>query len=64
MGEYWEDGEKWNIGDTSVANEVHGLDDTVIEVRCGDEVGYGIIENMIFAPFRKYNFEQWGFNPA
>jgi hypothetical protein len=64
MGEYWDDGEKWNVGDPSVADEVHGLDDTVVEVRCGDEIGYGIIENMIFAPFKKYNFEQWGFKPA
>jgi hypothetical protein len=64
MGEYWENGEKWNIGDEAVANDVHGLDDTVVEVRCGNEVGYGIIENMIFAPFRKYKFETWGFNPG
>lgn len=64
MGEYWEDGEVWDIGDQSVANDVHGLDDTVVEVRCGGEMGYGIIENMIFAPFDKYNFKQWGFKPA
>ncbi len=64
MGDYWEDGETWNVGDESVANDVHGLDDTVVEVRCGNETGYGIIENMIFAPFDKYKFKQWGFKPA
>jgi hypothetical protein len=64
MGEYWEDGEAWNVGDPVVANEVHGLDDTVVEARCGSEVGYGIIENMIFAPFKKYGFTDWGFKPA
>ncbi len=64
MGDYWEDGEKWEVGNPSVADEVHGLDDTVVEARWGDEVGYGIIENMIFAPFGKYNFTEWGFKPA
>ena len=64
MGEYWEDGEMWSVGDESVANDVHGLDDTVVELRCGNETGYGIIENMLFAPFRKYNITQWGFKPA
>jgi hypothetical protein len=56
MGPSWEDGEVWEVGDRKVADEVHGLDDTVVEVRCGDEVGYGIIENMILPPFPKYGF--------
>ncbi len=64
MGDYWEDGETWNVGDGAVADEVHGLDDTVVEVRCAGETGYGIIENMIFAPFTKYGFTEWGFRPA
>jgi hypothetical protein len=64
MGEYWEDGENWSIGEKSVVDDVHGLDDTVVEVRCGNETGYGIIENMIFAPFKKYDFTKWGFKPA
>lgn len=64
MGEYWEDGEVWNVGDPAVADEVHGLDDTVVEIRCGDQVGYGIIENMLFAPFDKYNITKWGFRPG
>lgn len=64
MGPEWDDGEVWEVGDPAVANEVHGLDDTVVEARCGNEVGYGIIENMIFAPYRKYGFTTWGFKPA
>ena len=64
MGPYWEDGEKWDIKNPDVANDVHGLDDTVCEVKCGKETGYGIIENMLFAPFPKYNITQWGFKPA
>jgi len=56
MGPSWDDGEQWNVGDRKVADEVHGLNDTVVEVRCQDEVGYGIIENMIFPPFPRYGF--------
>jgi hypothetical protein len=52
------EGEVWEVGDERVANEVHGLDDTVCEVRSVDEVGYGIVENMILPPFPRY-----GFNP-
>jgi len=57
-GPYHEEGERWEVGDERIANEVHGLDDTVVEVRCGDEVGYGIIENMILPPFPRYGFNQ------
>lgn len=64
MGQKWEDGEKWDIKNPDVANDVHGLDDTVCEVKCGSEKGYGIIENMILAPFPKYNFTKLGFKPA
>ncbi len=55
-GPYHEEGERWEVGDRKVADEVHGLDDTVVEVRCGDQVGYGIIENMILPPFPRYGF--------
>ncbi|MCK5796334.1 MAG: hypothetical protein KAI47_04070, partial [Deltaproteobacteria bacterium] len=55
-GSEWADGETWNVGDAVVANEVHGLDDTIVKVRCGDEVGYGIIENLILPPFPRYGF--------
>jgi hypothetical protein len=56
MGRDWQDGETFEVADTRVADEVHGLDDTVVEVRCGDEVGYGIVENMILPPFPRYGF--------
>ena len=55
-GTDWQDGETLEVADPRVADEVHGLDDTVIEVRCGDRVGYGIIENMILPPFPRYGF--------
>ncbi len=56
MGPNWMKGEKWNIGDPKVADEMHGLDDTVCEYRCGNEVGYGIIENLVLGSFPKYGF--------
>ena len=54
MGPSWTDGESWDVADPKLANEVHGLDDTVMEVRCGDQVGYGILENLVIPPFKKY----------
>jgi hypothetical protein len=56
MGPAWQDGETFEVADTKVADEVHGLDDTVVEVRCGNEVGYGIVENLILPPFPRYGF--------
>ena len=53
-GPQWQDGEVWNVEDPAVANEVHGLDDTVMEVRWGNKVGYGIMENMVIPPFKRY----------
>jgi hypothetical protein len=57
MGQAWEDGEAWDVADPKVADQVHGLDDTVVEVRCGDQVGCGIIENLVLPPFPRYGFE-------
>ena len=56
LGHEWSDGETWNVSDPAVANEVHGLDDTVVEVKCNGKVGYGIIENLVMPPFPKYGF--------
>ena len=53
---YWTDGEQWNVADAKVANQVHGLDDTVCQYRSGKEIGYGIIENLILGSFPKYGF--------
>ena len=35
---------------------MRGLEDTVVEVRCGGETGHGIIENLVLPPFPKYGF--------
>ena len=57
MGPEWEDGEVWEVADRKVADQAHGLDDTVVEVRCGDEAGWGIVENLVLPPFPRYGFE-------
>ncbi len=62
QGPEWADGERWEVGDASVADEVHGLDDTVVECRADGQLGYGIVENMILGPFPRYGFEGFGFN--
>ncbi len=72
-GESWSDGEVFDLTDPKEADRVHGLDDTVVQVRTPEgEVGYGIIENMILPPFPRYDFNdmpQWmldrapGFGP-
>ena len=56
MGPSWQDGEVFDISDDRGRNELHGLDDTVCEYRCGDELGYGIIENMVLPPYPRYGF--------
>jgi hypothetical protein len=56
MGPSWSDGERFELARPGCADEVHGLDDTVCEYRSGNQVGYGIIENMILPPFPKYGF--------
>ncbi len=56
MGPDWQDGESWDLTEAGKRDEVHGLDDTVCEVSCNGEKGYGIIENMILPPFPRYGF--------
>lgn len=54
MGAQWADGEVWDVRDPKLANEVHGLDDTVVELTCNGKKGYGILENMVIPPFPRY----------
>ncbi|HOX45093.1 MAG TPA: hypothetical protein PK668_15945 [Myxococcota bacterium] len=60
QGPDWSDGERWEVGTPAVADEVHGLDDTVVECHAGGQLGYGIVENMILGPFPRYGFESFG----
>ncbi len=56
LGPAFEDGERWDLTTPGFCDEVHGLDDTICEVRAGSELGYGIIENLVLPPFPRYGF--------
>ncbi len=46
--------ERWDLADPAVRKRVRTLADQVIEVRVGDEVGYGIIEYGVGKGYAKY----------
>lgn len=54
MGEEHEEGETWDLSKPDQVRLARGLDDTICRVRCGDEMGYGILENLIIPPFPRY----------
>ncbi len=56
-GEYFEDSVKIDMTDPAAIKEVSFLDDMMCEFRCGDEVGYGIIEVVAVGTVKKYGFE-------
>ena len=43
-GELVVESERWNVNDAATVAEVAGLNDHVVEMRSGDEVGHGIFE--------------------
>ncbi len=55
MGPYWIDGEKLDVTDSKVIKEVSLLDDNMCECRCGDEIGYGIVELAFFGQRPRYS---------
>jgi hypothetical protein len=57
MGSYFSDGFKLDLSDPKVVGGVSFLDDVMCEMRCGDEVGYGIIELVIHGKYPKYGFQ-------
>ena len=58
-------------GDLAMAGEVWNCDEVdplalenihiqqVVEARCGDEVGYGVLEQLHIGPYSPYGFEDW-----
>jgi len=59
LGPSFEDGETWDLSAPGFVDEVHGLDDTICEVRVGGQEhahGYGIMENLVLPPFPRYGF--------
>ena len=60
MGSYYLDGYKLDMTDPEVVKEVSFLDEVMCEMRCGDKVGYGIIELVIVGKYPKYGYQDWG----
>ncbi len=57
-GPYAVDGEKLDLTDDKVRADLSGaVDDTMCEFRCGDEVGYGILEPFVLGELPKYGFK-------
>ena len=57
-GPYAIDGEKLDLTDPEVRNDLSGaVDDTMCEFRCGDDVGYGILEPFVIGELPKYGFK-------
>lgn len=57
LGPNFLDGEKLELTDSNVIKEVSFLDDVMCEVRCGDQVGYGIVEMVVIGRFPKYGYQ-------
>ena len=57
MGPYYIDGFKLDITDPTVIGEVSFIDDLMCEVRCGNEIGYGINELIILGKYPKYGYQ-------
>jgi hypothetical protein len=57
MGPYFIDSIKLDLTDQSVVREVSFLDDVMCQMRCGNEVGYGIIELVVIGKYPKYGYQ-------
>jgi len=57
MGPSWMDGFSLDLTNPDVLREITYLDELVCEVRCGDEVGYGLTEVAVIGKYPKYGFE-------
>lgn len=57
-GKLYVEHEVWDLNDPATRQRVRTLADQVIEVRDGDDVGYGIIEYGVGKSFAKYESVQ------
>jgi len=57
MGPYFIDGLKLDLTDPNVERDISYLDDRMCEMRCGNDVGYGIIEMVIVGKYLKYGYQ-------
>lgn len=56
MGQSFIDGFTLDLTDPAVLREVSFLEDFMCEVRCGDEIGYGIVELVLIGKYPKYGY--------
>ena len=57
-GNYAIDGQKLDLTDPRVREDLQGaVDDTMCEFRCGNDVGYGILEPFVIGELPKYGFK-------
>lgn len=59
MGPSWIDGFTLDITDPKVIREATYLDELACELRCGDEIGYGMTELTVIGKYPKYGFQGW-----
>jgi hypothetical protein len=57
MGPDWIDGEKLNVSDSKVVQEVSLLNDNMCECRCGNDIGYGIVEIVMMGKHPQYGVQ-------
>ena len=57
MGPYYIDGLKLDLTDPNVEREISFFDDRMCEMRCGDDVGYGIIELVVTGKYPRYGYQ-------
>ncbi len=57
MGEEFVDGLKIDLTDPEKVKDVAFLDDAACEIRCGDEVGSGIVELVVVGKYPKYGYQ-------
>jgi hypothetical protein len=57
MGEEFLDGLKVDLTDPEKVKDVAFLDDAACEIRCGDEIGYGIVEVVLMGKYPKYGYQ-------
>ena len=59
MGPSWMDGFTLDITDPQTIREATYLDELACELRCGDEIGYGMTEMTVIGKYPKYGFQGW-----
>jgi hypothetical protein len=57
MGENWSDGYTLDLADAAVMNDVSFLDNTSVELHCGNEVGYGVLELVVTGKYPRYGYQ-------